>query len=391
MDRKALAVALGVFMVSYGTNVSTPFLTLYRDRLDLSANATQLIFVVYVLGIVASLLIAGQLSDRFGRKPLLIGSLAVSAVGSLLLIQGRDSYGYLIAGRVLLGVVSGAGLGVGAAWFQEIMGAGNELKAALIATAVTYGGFGAAPPISVIYEWIGSSPLVVPFLLHVVLTLLAIPAVSRVPETVDVRAAAARGPWRPGLRLGVPAAARRGFLWYVAPLAILVFAFPSTAFSLFPVLLSDAIPGKEVLLTGVSGSLTAWSGLVARSFLQRVSYRTAMGWGAAIGSVGYLLGTIAFATNGWPLVWPAAIVLGAASGIMSTAGLTFVGEMTTDEQRGALTSTFYLVAYLGMTMPLLISGLSGFFGTTSVLIAITALAAILAATAPTRAQAAGLT
>ena len=391
MDRKALAVALGVFMVSYGTNVSTPFLTLYRDRLDLSANATQLIFVVYVLGIVASLLIAGQLSDRFGRKPLLIGSLAVSAVASLLLIQGRDSYGYLIAGRVLLGVVSGAGLGVGAAWFQEIMGAGNELKAALIATAVTYGGFGAAPPISVIYEWIGSSPLVVPFLLHVVLTLLAIPAVSRVPETVDVRAAAARGPWRPGLRLGVPAAARRGFLWYVAPLAILVFAFPSTAFSLFPVLLSDAIPGKEVLLTGVSGSLTAWSGLVARSFLQRVSYRTAMGWGAAIGSVGYLLGTIAFATNGWPLVWPAAIVLGAASGIMSTAGLTFVGEMTTDEQRGALTSTFYLVAYLGMTMPLLISGLSGFFGTTSVLIAITALAAILAATAPTRAQAAGLT
>ena len=344
-----------------------------------------------MLGIVVTLLIAGQLSDRFGRKPLLIASLAASAVASLLLIQGRDSYGFLIAGRVLLGVVSGAGLGVGTAWFQEIMGAGNELKAALIATAVTYGGFGAAPPISVLYEWIGPSPLVVPFLLHIVLSLLAIPAVVRVPETVDVRAVAEQGPWRPQLSLGVPPQARRGFVWYVAPLAVLVFAFPSTAFSLFPVLLSDAIPGREVLLTGVSGSLTAWSGLVARPFLQRVSFRTAMGWGAGIGSVGYLLGTIAFATAGWPLVWPAAIVLGAASGIISTAGLTFVGEMTNDEQRGALTSTFYLVAYLGMTMPLIISGLSGVFGTTIVLIAITSLAALLAATAPTRARIAGLT
>lgn len=391
MNRQALAVALGVFVVGYGTNVSTPFLTLYRDRLDLGANATQLIFVVYVIGILSTLLIAGQLSDRYGRKPLLIASLALSALASLLIIFGRNSYPTLMAGRVLLGVVSGAGLGTGAAWLQEIMGSGRELKAALIATAVTYGGFGAAPPLSVLYEWIGPAPLVVPFLAHIGLTLLAIPAVLRVGETVDVSAMAQRGRWRPKLRLGVPAAARRGFFWYVAPLAALIFAFPSTAFSLFPVLLSDAIPGKEVLLTGISGTCTAWAGLSARSVLRRVSYRTAMGWGAAIGTAGYVLGTIAFATGGWVLVWPAALVLGAASGIISTAGLTFVAEMTDDDNRGALTSTFYLVAYAGMTMPLIISALSEPFGTTPVLVAITCVAGLLAATAPLRSRLGGLT
>lgn len=386
MNRQALAVACGIFVVGYGTNVSTPFLTLYRDRLDLNANETQLIFVVYVLGILGTLLLAGQMSDRFGRKPLLVGSLALSAIASALLIFGRDNFALLMTGRVLLGVVSGAGLGVGAAWLQEIMGKSQALKASLIATAVTYGGFGAAPPLSVLYEWVGPSPLVVPFLIHIALTLAVIPIVLRVAETVDVAAMARLGPWRPALRLGIPPEARRGFLWYIAPLAALVFAFPSTAFSLFPVLLSDALPGKEVLLTGISGMLTAWSGLAARPFLRRVSFRTAMGWGAAIGTVGYMLGTVAFSTGGWPLVWPAAIVLGAASGIISTAGLTFVAEMTDDENRGALASTFYLVAYLGMVMPLIISALSDPFGTTPVLIVITAVAALIAATAPARAR-----
>lgn len=384
MNRHAAAVAFGVFVVGYGTNVSTPFLVLYRNRLDLGANATQLIFVVYVAGILGSLMISGQLSDRYGRKPVLMASLAVSAVASTLLIFGRDSFTLLMAGRILLGIASGAGLGVGAAWLQEILGKGRELTAALVATAVSYGGFGAAPPVSVLYDWLGSSPLVVPFLIHNVLTLVAGIAVLSASETVDTKSAASQGPWRPKLQFGVPPQARRRFMWYVAPLAVLVFAFPSTAFSLFPVLLSDAIPGREVLLTGLSGTLTAWSGIASRPFLTRVSERSSMGWGAAIGTVGYAIGTVAFMTDRWLLVWPAAIILGAASGIIAAAGLTLIGEMTDEANRGALSSTFYLIAYFGMAMPLFISALSGLFGTTYVLVAITCVAGLLAATAPVR-------
>ncbi len=384
MSRNAFAVALGLFVVGYGTNVSTPFLVLYRDRLGLGANETQLIFVVYVVGILSTLMIAGQLSDRFGRKPLLIASLALSAVGSALLILGRDNFGLLIVGRIVLGIVSGAGLGVGAAWLQELMGASKQQKAALVATMVTYGGFGAAPPLSVVYEWLGPAPLVVPFVFHIALTLAVIPVVLAVDETVDVSAIAARGPWRPSVRLGIPAEARRGFLWYVAPLAVLVFAFPSMAFALFPVLLSDTVNASAVVLTGLSGMCTAWGGLLSRPIMARLSTRVAMGWGAAIGTSGYVLGTIAFTTGAWPLVWPAAVILGAASGVLSIAGLTMVGELTEDDSRGALSSTFYLLAYLGMTMPLVVSSLGGVFGTTPVLVTITVLAATLAATAPLR-------
>ena len=110
--------------------------------------------MVYVIGILATLMIAGQLSDRFGRRRVMIPSLALSALASVLLIIGRDSYGFLIAGRVLLGIVSGLslGVGVGAAWLQELMGRGNEMRAAIVTTIVTYGGFGIGPPTSAIYE-----------------------------------------------------------------------------------------------------------------------------------------------------------------------------------------------------------------------------------------------
>jgi YNFM family putative membrane transporter len=46
----------------------------------LSQSETGLIFLVYIVGVGSSLL-AGRLSDRFGRPPMLLGSIAVSLLG----------------------------------------------------------------------------------------------------------------------------------------------------------------------------------------------------------------------------------------------------------------------------------------------------------------------
>lgn len=384
--KNALIVALGVLMVAYGTNVSTPFLPAYQDRLGLGDSATQLIFVVYVVGILAMLLLAGQLSDRFGRRAVMVPSLVISAIASALLIAGRDDFAILLSGRVLLGVASGAALGVGAAWIQELLGKGNELRAAMITTIVTYAGFGVGPPISTLWNQWGPDPLVWPFVIHIVATLAVIPLLLRCRETVDSAAAAAATPgrWKPTLRLGVPPEARRTFWWVLAPLSVLVFAFPSTGFSFFPLLVAPAFDGSAVLLTGVAGVLTPWAGLVARPYLARIAADRAVIHGAVIGTVGFVTGTVAWATDLWALVWPAAACLGAASGIISTSALSRVGEMTDDATRGSLSSTFYLLAYLGMTMPLVITGGAGIVGMGPMLIAICIAAGAVALTTPLR-------
>ena len=108
----AVRLAIGVLLVGYGTNVSTPLLVLYRERLDLTNSATMAIFTVYVLGIIGTLLFAGPLSDRYGRRITCIPFVALSAVSSLILILGRDSFPLLLFGRFLLGMTSGVVFGV---------------------------------------------------------------------------------------------------------------------------------------------------------------------------------------------------------------------------------------------------------------------------------------
>jgi MFS family permease len=238
VTRPVTLLSLGLFAVSYGTNVSTPFLVLYRDRLELSPSQTMAIFVVYVAGILVTLLFAGPLSDRFGRRPLVVPMIALSAAASVVMVFGRDSFVLLLVGRMLLGVVSGGVLGVGSAWLLELMGPGRELAAAVTTTLVTFGGFGIGPPVSALFEAFVPHPLVVPFLLHASLTLVITVGAATVPET---RPPNPRAPLR--VTLGVPAASRRDFMTVVVPAALWVFCFPSTAFALFPVLISDSIDG----------------------------------------------------------------------------------------------------------------------------------------------------
>jgi MFS family permease len=366
VSRNAWVVSITLFLVAYGTNVSTPFLVVYKERLDLGQSATMAIFTVYVLGIMGTLVVAGPLSDRFGRRALVIPFTLVSALASVIMIFGRDEFLLLLVGRFLLGVVSGAVFGVGAAWLQELMGEKNLSKAAIVATAATFAGFGFGPPISAFIYSVGDNGLIVPFALHAGLTALFVPVLLTVPETVSPNSNSIQP------RLGVPVEARGLFLKVIVPAAAMVFVFPSSAFALFPVLVSDAIGGAEVWVAGIVGALTAWAGMLARPLVSRLGARKALPIGMAMGACGYLLGTVAFGTDAWQLLLPAAVLLGGAAGTLTAGALGMLSEIAEPETRGALNSTFYLLAYVGMAMPIFITSLAATgLGLTVVLVGVT--------------------
>jgi hypothetical protein len=76
------------------------------------------------------------------------------------------------------------------------------------------------------------------------------------------------------------------------------------------------------------------------------------------GVTGYGLGWFAFSTGAWPVLLLASALLGLAAGALTAGVLGLLGAMEAGDQRGALTSTFYLLAYPGMAMPLLITSLA---------------------------------
>jgi hypothetical protein len=94
-----------------------------------------------------------------------------------------------------------------------------------------------------------------------------------------------------------------------------------------------------------------------------------------LGAGGYVVGTIAFATDVWPLVLIAAPMLGGASGAITAGSLALLGTMSDDRQRGAVTSSFYLLAYPGMAMPVMITTLAAISSMSLALTVVTVVAA----------------
>ena len=80
-----------LFAVAAGTNVPTPLLLVYQERLDLSAEVLTALFGCYAAGLVPALLLAGPLSDRLGRRRVAIPGIVLSALASLAFAAAGDS------------------------------------------------------------------------------------------------------------------------------------------------------------------------------------------------------------------------------------------------------------------------------------------------------------
>ncbi len=80
---------------------------LHADFSLTDPNQAQAVIGVYLLGMGASQLVYGPLSDRYGRRPVLIGGLIVFAVAGML-SSLTDSFATLLAARLLQGVGAGA-------------------------------------------------------------------------------------------------------------------------------------------------------------------------------------------------------------------------------------------------------------------------------------------
>jgi predicted MFS family arabinose efflux permease len=350
----ALALAGVLFAVAFGTNVPTPLLLVYRSTLDLSATTLTAIFGVYAAGLLPALLVAGPLSDRVGRRPVVVPFVVLSAVASLVFLPAAGSVPLLFVGRFLQGVVSGAVFSVGSAWLAEHTG--DAAAAARRAGIALSSGWAVGPLASgLIAEAAGGTAggwgaTVAPYLVHLAVMAPALWVLRRIPET---RARVAEP--RPLLNLGVPAPARLAFWAFVAPAAFCVFTFASLSVTVLPLFLEAEIAGVEVAVTGVVAGLTLAVGALVQRPLTRVRATLSAPLGVASGSVGLGITLVAAATGIWPLILVAAVLFGGGYGCCLASGLTATEHLADPEERGALTATFYAAAYLGFGAPFLVS------------------------------------
>lgn len=208
--RLGYPAAAAVFAIGMaGTTLPTPLYGLYRAQLGFSELMVTVVFAVYALGVIATLLLAGNVSDEAGRRPVLLAALGFSAASAFcFLFEG--GLAALFAGRLLSGFAAGLLSGAATVTVMELAPPGRAARAGLAATAANMGGLGCGPLLAGVLAEYAPWPLRLPFIAHLTLIALAAALTWFLPETVA--GARLRG-LRPRPRgIAVPAAMRGVFV-----------------------------------------------------------------------------------------------------------------------------------------------------------------------------------
>ncbi len=333
-DRAWRPVGLLLLAVGWGANHFVALLSVYRRELGLDASAPAILLGAYALGLVPGLLAAGALSDRVGRRAIVLPAALLALVASGVLALGAESFGALLAGRFCYGLAAGAVMTPGAVWVAELSAEGGPRRATIALSA----GFGLGPLVTGLVAELSSAPTRAPYVVHI--ALLATALVLAWSSQAAPRATAARE------RAG--GEAWRAFVRDVAWWAPAVFALPTISFTGLPTAMGVAVGPARL---GTIAVLTLASGVLVQPVSRRWTPQAAARIGLALGLCAVGAGALVVSTHIPGLLYAVAPALGAAYGICMTAGLRRVEQIAPATARGTMTGVYYVLTYVGFAAP----------------------------------------
>ncbi|HEX7084400.1 MAG TPA: MFS transporter [Gaiellaceae bacterium] len=352
-DGAAYAVAAGVIGLGLFASVTpSPLYALYAERWHFSALTLTLIYATYAFGVLATLLLAGRVSDEVGRRPVLLASLAVLMASSVLFIFA-GSAAWLFVARGLQGLATGAALSTASAALLDLHPRRDPDGVGQTNGVASAAGLGLGMLVSSALVQLGTAPRVLPYVVLLALFALAFAGAYWMREPVLDRRRFRLTAKRPG----VPAAARGPFV--LASLAVLSsWSIGGLFFSLGPGLSDEIFHSTNVIASGLGVLALAGSAAASQLFLGR----TAPWIGACAGSLGLAAGiglvVVAAATDSSAAYLGGSILGGVGFGIAFLGGLRALVAAIPNEERANVMSAFYLAAYASLSAPAVLAGLT---------------------------------
>ncbi|HEY2641912.1 MAG TPA: MFS transporter [Streptosporangiaceae bacterium] len=354
-------VAAFAFLVNMGFSaVPTPLYVLYQRRDHFSTFMITVVYAVYAVGVIASLFLAGHVSDWIGRKRILVPALLVNVAGAAVFLLAPSLAGLLIA-RVISGVSVGLTTATATAYLAELH-AGISVtepqhsarRAQVVATAANLGGIGLGPLAAGLLAQFAPQPLRLPYVVFgaVLVLLAALVAVS--PETV--RRPNPAPAWRPQ-RIAVPASARPVFYGATA-VGFAAFAVYGVFNSLAPSFLAGTLHESSLAVAGAVAFAAFAAGALAQIALGRVGLRPTLRAGVLI-----LIPGLALLVGGMWLPSLAMFVIGgvasgAGAGLAFRGALVAAGGTARPESRAEVMAGFFLGSYVGLSVPVVGLGIA---------------------------------
>ena len=336
---------VGLLVLTMGTSTLTPLLPLYQQDFGLSTGTATLLFVTYTITVCPTMLIAGNLSDRLGRKRILLPAMAVMTLASLVFALA-ESVPLLFAGRVLQGLAIGGFLGVGSAFVVDHARRGSKALAAALAGVFFRLGFGLGPGLAGITAEYARDPRHLIFEIHIALMIVGMIAIATASETLMRRQQGV--PFR--IRIGVPHGQALGFLTFVAPAAFMMSFVEGTVLSVVPIFVVETLGVDNLAVVGLIGFLVLAVGGVAPFVARNLEPRRSVIIGVACSAVLSFLIVASSGLDAVGLVVFAAAAIGFINGFILYGGTVIAGTIVPIQERGKLMSLLYTFAYAG-TIP----------------------------------------
>ncbi len=304
-----------------GFGIVAPILPIYAARFGATGFTAGLLFSSFSLAQFVCSPILGRLSDRIGRKPVIVLSLFGTAAGSFL-TGAAPGLWLLFVGRVVDGA-SGASVSVAQGAVTDLASPEDRPRLLGMIGAAFGVGFVLGPAIGGLAAHFGPR---VPFYVAGTIALVnGVVAIVRLPETRSVGTVRPTG----GTALRSPALIRLAVVGFLSTAAFSGFEatfalFGQRRFGLTEGSVAAVFVGIGVVLVVVQGRLV---GTVAARLGVFAAYRSALA-ATAIG-----LAVLAAAMSWWVLA-VALVLLAVGQGIASPMITTLVAEHAVDHRRG---------------------------------------------------------
>jgi MFS family permease len=352
------AVAFAFLALTAFATAPSPLYHLYAAQEHLSGITLTVVYAVYAVGVVASLLLAGHVSDLYGRRAVLIPGLLVAAVASVVFLVWTSLAGLLVA-RLLTGVALGASVATATAYIADLDSGPDGMpsrRSGIVATIANVGGLALGPLLAGALAQYVPGGLTLTFVVLVAALIVAVGVVARSHEGREP--VQARPSYRPQ-RLRAPAQARAQFV-AASTGAFLTFAVGGLLAGLAGTFLAGPLHHPSAVLTGLVIFLNFGAGVLVQSTTTR--------WPAhrliAAGLVPLLIGLVVLVVSAWTspaslaLFLIGATVAGIGGGAIIRGSLSVVLSTASAADRAGALATYFTAGYVGVSLPVLGAGVA---------------------------------
>lgn len=347
-------VGLTSTVVLLASAAPSPLYPVYQQLFGFSAFTLTIVFAVYVLALVGTLLTVGSISDHIGRRPVLAGAIVLLIV-SMVVFLTADGVAMLIAARVLQGLATGALVGTVSAALVDL--APTPHLGSMVSTATPPLGLATGVVLAGVLVEYAPLPRVIVYVVLIVALAVLLTTIAFLPETSPLlgfeSSSHALGTISPSI--AVPADVRPVFFSAV-PAMLATWSLGGLYLSLGSSITAQILGVANHATGGAILCAFFGSAALASTVASRASttMKLVVGYSALAGGV--LISMSAVLAESAPVYVIGSILAGIGFGTTLLGIMSEMARVSAPSQRAQVFAAVFAVCYTAFSVPAVIAG-----------------------------------